>query len=76
MRITKIQYTEIETTKGRHGVLVTLTTQGEVSIWNMAPVHEALNTLEKGSNMKIENNEDLLIATINLNCRCSSLAVQ
>ncbi|CAG9325525.1 PAK1IP1 [Blepharisma stoltei] len=76
IRITKLQYTEIETSNGKRGVLISLTTQGEVSIWNVTPIQDAIESLTPGQNMKVDNNEDLLITSINLNCRCSSLAVK
>ena len=56
-------------------ILVTVTTLGELKIWNITAAVNALKDTEKGSDMKIENPDDMLIFTTDLKCRCSSLAV-
>ena len=56
-------------------IFVTITTLGELSIWNITAAIDALHNTEKNSILHIDNPADMLVFSTNLNCRCSSMIV-
>ena len=70
-RLCKVCYTEVDGRK----ILVTATTLGEVSVWNITAAVDSLKQSQKDSVLQIENASDMLISTINLKCRCSALVL-
>ena len=74
-RIIKVAYVPYQISTGEaRALLVALTSAGELSVWNIAPVLSALETVADGSSQLLENAEDLLVSAISLKTRCSSLA--
>lgn len=70
-RITALGYTAL----GEAGVLVTLGTGGAVKVWNVTSAVQLVRAPGYESGQSIENREDLLVFSHNLDCRCSALAV-
>jgi protein MAK11 len=70
-RLFKTCYIESETRK----ILITITTLGELSIWNITSAVNSLLSLTKNSVLVIENPLDMQVYTTDLKCRCSSIVV-
>jgi hypothetical protein len=74
-RIIKVAHVPYQISTGEaRPLLVALTSAGELSVWNIAPVLSALETVTNSSSQLLENAEDLLILALSLKTRCSSLA--
>jgi WD40 repeat protein len=75
-RVTEVCYTTVLSKSGESiGILVTLSTTGQVKCWNVTPVIHTVTEAGYESGMVIENVEELLVFSTDLECRCSALAV-
>ncbi len=70
-RITELGYV----TMGEVGVMVTLGTSGSMKVWNVTSAVQMVREQGYEDKQTIENREDLLVFSHNLDCRCSALTV-
>jgi len=72
-RIIAVKYIQIETAVGLKGLLISLTSQGELSLWNADPLGSSVAQLEPRTFQELENFNDVLVWSIQLKVRCASL---
>ena len=70
-RLCKVCFIELDNRK----LLVTATTLGEISVWNITSALSSLFATEKNSYFQIENANEMKIFSVEINCRCSSVAI-
>jgi protein MAK11 len=75
-RVISVRHAYYTTTSGSNTlIVVTLTSLGEVGIWALDTVVAALQDVKPHTLVTADNSEELLVASHELNRRCSSLAV-
>lgn len=55
-------------------IIVTVSTMGEVRVWNVTSIFKALGDTVKNGFFKVDNVQDLMLMEVDLKCRCSTVA--
>mmetsp|Transcript_25606 Transcript_25606/g.44730 ORF Transcript_25606/g.44730 Transcript_25606/m.44730 type:complete len:328 (+) Transcript_25606:6181-7164(+) len=75
-RIVSVKHSYFNTSQGTKSlIVVSLTSQGDVGVWALDPVVAALDGVKEHTLMTVDNSDELLVASHELNRRCSALAV-